>query len=97
VKNRLKRLVLNDQMRVRIPELLAPFFMFFPLRSLSVVFLSLFLIVTHDDMAICSDQESSFENESWNRDAANCGGNWPQRSKSIALGDNRDGNEAQPR
>jgi hypothetical protein len=35
---------------------------------------SSFLIVTHDDIAIFSDQESSLETESRNRDAANCGG-----------------------
>jgi hypothetical protein len=58
------------------------------------VFLSLFLIVTHDDIAISSDQEYSFEIESRNRDSANCGGNWPQRRESqlqlIFMDDNRD-------
>jgi hypothetical protein len=57
------------------------------------VFLSLFLTAIHDDIAICSDQKSSFENESWNRYAANCGGDWPQRPKLIALEDNCNGNE----
>jgi hypothetical protein len=31
------------------------------------------LTVTDDDIAICSEKESSFENEKWNRDRANGG------------------------
>jgi hypothetical protein len=98
VKNRFKSLVLNDRMRLGIPELLTPFFTSFSLRSLSDVFIALFLIVTHDDIAISSDQKSSFETESRNRDAAHGSGNWPQRRESqlqlIPMDDNRGPNRS---